>query len=171
MIPWIKSDDRLRPASLVVTAGLFSASPDLDTIFFGLIPYGHFFGHRGFFHSPFFIVATGLAVSLFLVAMVRGFGWLNALKLFVVLVAAGVSHALLDAMASAGKGVMLAYPFSTERIFLPWRPLYAPPIRVKGLSFDALLEILRHDLTLMIIIALVSLALFAGSLILRRATR
>jgi hypothetical protein len=45
--------EAVRPVGLMFSASLLAAAPDLDTIFFGLIPYGHFFGHRGFFHSPF----------------------------------------------------------------------------------------------------------------------
>jgi len=43
-----------------------SIIPDLDSIAFSLgIPYSHFFGHRGFFHSPFF----GLLLGLFFISV------------------------------------------------------------------------------------------------------
>lgn len=36
---------------------------------------------------------------------------------------------------------MLLYPFSEERIFLPWCPFHAPPIRISSLS--------RHEVQMM----------------------
>ena len=45
---------------------LCSIIPDADVVGFSFgIPYNHFFGHRGFFHSPFF----GLLMSIFVVVV------------------------------------------------------------------------------------------------------
>src|ERR1035438_8425198 len=44
--------------AIPISCGALAVAPDLDTIAmraFG-IPYGSFFGHRGFFHSPFFLI-------------------------------------------------------------------------------------------------------------------
>src|ERR1035437_2027395 len=44
--------------AIPVSCGVLAVAPDLDTLamrVFG-IPYGSFFGHRGFFHSPFFLI-------------------------------------------------------------------------------------------------------------------
>src|SRR6478672_1544268 len=42
-----------------------AAGPDVDILAFPLgIPYGSFFGHRGFFHSLFCAAVIGLAVAL-----------------------------------------------------------------------------------------------------------
>src|ERR1035441_8335416 len=43
--------------AIPISCGALAVAPDLDTFamrVFG-IPYGSFFGHRGFFHSPFFL--------------------------------------------------------------------------------------------------------------------
>ena len=41
-----------------ISAGVMAAAPDLDVYSMRLfdIPYDSFFGHRGFFHSPFFLI-------------------------------------------------------------------------------------------------------------------
>jgi inner membrane protein len=52
------------PSHFWVLAVFCSVVPDADVIGFTYgVPYGHFLGHRGFFHSPFF----GLLISFFLV--------------------------------------------------------------------------------------------------------
>jgi inner membrane protein len=84
------------------------------------IPYSSFFGHRGFFHSPFFL----LLFSSILAAMVaRRHAW-------IALVWAGcaISHPLLDALTDGGSGVMLLFPFSGERLFFPWTPIHVSPL-------------------------------------------
>ncbi len=37
------------------------------------------------------------------------------------------SHPLLDAMTSGGLGVALAWPWSEQRFFAPWRPIRVSP--------------------------------------------
>jgi inner membrane protein len=107
-----------------------SIIPDVDSIAFSIgIPYVHLFGHRGFFHSPFF----GLLWSLFFVSILfRGVkplsrGWFFYL-LFLFLLAA--SHGLLDALTNGGLGVALLSPFDQTRYFLPWRPIVVSPMGV-----------------------------------------
>src|SRR5215467_9526445 len=51
--------------AIPVSSGLLAVSPDLDTFAmraFG-ISYGSFFGHRGFFHSPFFLILLALTLA------------------------------------------------------------------------------------------------------------
>ena len=77
-----------------------SIIPDADVIGFSFgIPYAHFFGHRGFFHSSFF----GLLMSIFLVGVffrdVEIFSrrWFFYFAFFFLLSA---SHGILDAFTS-----------------------------------------------------------------------
>src|ERR1039457_934255 len=61
--------------AIPVSCGVLAVAPDLDTFamrVFG-IPYGSFFGHRGFFHSPFFLILLAVAPDLDTFAM-RVFG-------------------------------------------------------------------------------------------------
>ena len=54
------------PTQFWTLAILSSILPDADVIGFSFgIPYHHFFGYRGFFHSPFF----GLLLSIFVVSI------------------------------------------------------------------------------------------------------
>ena len=107
-----------------------SVIPDADVIafFFG-IPYGHFFGHRGFFHSPFF----GLLLSVFVVCVffrsVESFSrrWWFYTVYFSLLYA---SHGIFDALTDGGLGIALLSPFDDTRYFLPWRPILVAPIGV-----------------------------------------
>jgi hypothetical protein len=61
-----------------------------------------------------------------------------------------ISHGVLDSMTSAGLGVMLFYPWSQERVFSPWRPLPAPPVRLSDLSVERLLSIFKAELPLIL---------------------
>ena len=128
--PWL----RRCPVSLAILAAFCSVLPDADVAAFALgIPYEHPLGHRGFTHSiAFAILFAGLAAFAY-VRVAR-----NALPpsvVFLVLFAAIVSHGLLDAMTTGGKGVGLFIPFSNERYFFPFRP-----IRVSPLSAGAFID-------------------------------
>lgn len=123
----------LRPVmarwALPVTAGLWAAAPDLDTpLMFGLgIPRGSIFSHRGFFHSPFFLI---LAATL-LAAIVAGRHGRRAVAwLALMWSVSAVTHPLLDMLTDGGSGVMLLFPISTERYFFPWRPIRVSPLTI-----------------------------------------
>jgi inner membrane protein len=116
----------LRPWTIPIAAGILAAAPDLDLAgkrLFVIRNYG-FFSHRGFFHSPFFLVL----LSATLVGIVarndsrKTFVWL-----WLLLAASMVTHPLLDALTDGGAGVMLALPFSRARFFFPWHPIHAAP--------------------------------------------
>jgi inner membrane protein len=107
-----------------------STIADADVLAFSFgIPYQHFFGHRGFFHSPFF----GLLMSLFFVSIffrdieIFSKQWFFYLIFFSSLSA---SHGLLDALTNGGLGIALLSPFDHVRYFFPWRPITVSPINV-----------------------------------------
>lgn len=109
---------------------------DFDTVLWGVIPYDHFLGHRGFFHSPLFLVALSALcaalVAWFARISARTAGLLAALWAIVA-----VSHPLLDAMTDGGLGVMLLFPFNEHRYFFPWQPMRVSPIGLAGFWFAA----------------------------------
>jgi len=112
--------------AIPVTAGLFAAAPDLDTVtmFVLHIPRSSIFAHRGIFHSPaFLIVAAAIAAAL--VARNRSWPLLAA-----VWAAAAITHPLLDMLTDGGTGVMLLFPFSEERMFFAWRPIRVSPLGI-----------------------------------------
>jgi inner membrane protein len=139
--------------AIPVTAGLFAVAPDLDTwAMLALdIPRGSFFSHRGFFHSPFFLILGALAVaSLF----ARGRA---ALLLAAVWAGAAITHPLLDMLTDGGSGVMLLFPFSDARLFFPWRPIRVSPLSIARF-FDRAGPILQSELPFSAAATLVGLA-------------
>jgi inner membrane protein len=111
--------------AIPVSSGLLGVAPDLDTFVmraFG-IPFGGFFGHRGFFHSPFFLILL-CAVLAGIVAR-RAWFWLALMW-----AVSAVTHPLLDALTDGGSGVMLLFPFSDARLFFPWRPIHVSPLEI-----------------------------------------
>jgi len=123
-----------------------SIIPDADVIGFSFgIPYDHLFGHRGFFHSPFF----GLLMGIFLVGVFfRGVGifsrqWFFYFIFFFLLSA---SHGILDAFTSGGLGIALLSPFDSKRYFFPWTPIMVSPIGIKGFFSKWGLVVIKSEL-------------------------
>jgi len=107
-----------------------STIADADVIAFSFgIPYQHVFGHRGFFHSPFF----GLLMSIFFISLffrdaeVFSRRWCSYFIFFFLLSA---NHGVLDALTNGGLGIALLAPFDNTRYFFSWRPIMVSPISV-----------------------------------------
>jgi inner membrane protein len=119
---------------------------DLDGIgfLFG-IPYNHIFGHRGFFHSPFF----GLLLSVFLVSVffhsLETFSkqWFFYILFFFLL---SSSHGILDAFTNGGLGIALLSPFDNARYFFPWRPIKVSPIAIEPFFSRWGLAVIKSEL-------------------------
>jgi inner membrane protein len=121
---------------LPVTSGLLAAAPDLDLAgrrVFG-IPAASLFAHRGFFHSPFFLILLAAALAGIVARRHsrKVFFWL-----WLIWAGCMVTHPLLDALSNGGSGVMLLLPFSRARLFFPWRPIYTPPGGVENIIWRA----------------------------------
>ncbi|WP_400074768.1 metal-dependent hydrolase [Winogradskyella sp. R77965] len=98
--------------------------PDLDVLAFWFgIDYMHPFGHRGFTHSILFAVLWSVLLAFLL-------GKSRKLVFAIVLFLSTVSHGLLDAMTSGGKGVGFFIPFDNSRYFFPFREIKVSPIGV-----------------------------------------
>ena len=107
--------------------------PDADVVSFAFgVPYGSMFGHRGFTHSILFAVLFGGFVA-FLAHKFLNTG-ISFVKLFIFFSLVTFSHPLLDMLTDGGLGVGLFAPFSSERFFLPWRPIEVSPIGVRFFS-------------------------------------
>ena len=99
--------------------------PDLDVLAFNFqIPYSHPFGHRGFTHSIVFAILWSTLLSFL-------FGKSRKLIFSIVLFLSTVSHGILDAMTSGGKGVGFFIPFENSRYFFPFRGIKVSPIGVE----------------------------------------
>ena len=125
---------------------LCSIIADADVIGFSFgVPYDHFFGHRGFFHSPFF----GLVMSIFLVGVffrdVETFSrpWFFYFVFFFLLSA---SHGILDAFTNGGLGIALLSPFDSTRYFFPRTPIMVSPIGVDALFSKWGLRVIKSEL-------------------------
>ena len=113
---------QVKPITLAV-AGFCAFAPDLDVLAFRFgIPYGSEWGHRGFTHSLVFALVVGSLIGW--IASNRD-NWSRLTAWFVLSMA---SHPILDMMTNGGRGCALWWPFSPERIFLPWRPIQVSPI-------------------------------------------
>ena len=109
---------------LLLLAILSTILPDFDVIGFKFgISYLHPFGHRGFTHSVLFAV-----IWAFILMVV--FGKKDKLTWFLVIFLSTVSHGLLDAMTSGGKGVGFFIPFNNNRFFFPFREIQVSPIGI-----------------------------------------
>ena len=123
--------DAVNPKTVTACAVL-AALPDVDGLFFGVIPYAHLFGHRGFTHSLLFAALCGLlTASLFAWHewVTRAELWLYAL----LFARATVSHGILDAFTNGGLGVAFFAPFNTTRYFFPFHPIPVSPMTGGGL--------------------------------------
>ena len=120
-----KVADKKNLRLLIFLAILSSILPDTDVITFKLgIPYEHPLGHRGFSHSILFALLWAGILAFWL-------GKRDKLVYFLVLFFSTLSHGLLDAMTSGGKGVGFFIPFDNARYFFPWRPIKVSPIGIK----------------------------------------
>ena len=123
-----------------------SILPDADVIGYQYfyIPYEDFFGHRGFFHSPFFAALVSiLTVGIFFRSQ-RAFsaGWWKLVLYFFILTA---SHGLLDALTNGGRGIALLSPLTNERYFFPWRPLEVSPFSIYAFLNPRGLAVLKSE--------------------------
>jgi inner membrane protein len=134
------------PGRLWPVAVLCSVIPDADGIAFLLgIPYGHFVGHRGFLHSPFFaLLLSFLICSVFFRDV--GIFSKNWLFYFFFLFLLTASHGILDAFTNGGLGVALLSPFDNGRYFFPWTPIEVSPIGIRAFFSAWGLSVLKSEL-------------------------
>ena len=98
--------------------------PDIDVIAFNFgIPYAHPLGHRGFTHSIVFAILWGAIIALLLRKQKKSI-------VFTVIFLSTVSHGILDALTTGGKGIGFFIPFSDERFFFPLKVIKVSPIGI-----------------------------------------
>ncbi|MCU1087555.1 metal-dependent hydrolase [Stenotrophomonas maltophilia] len=154
---WCAADRGRIPPRLLVAGVIAAMLPDADVLAFALhIPYADAFGHRGASHSLLFAgVLTVLAAVLAFFGSRRPWSaqhssgsrrpWsavscqprlaptkagptvASTVQAAVFVFVCAASHPLLDAMTSGGLGVALAWPWSEQRFFAPWRPIRVSP--------------------------------------------
>ncbi|MGC1204299.1 MAG: metal-dependent hydrolase [Flavobacteriaceae bacterium] len=80
-------------------------------------------GHRGFTHSILFALLWALVLMF-------AFGKKHRLTWFLVIFLSTLSHGVLDAMTSGGRGVGFLIPFNNIRFFFPFREIKVSPIGI-----------------------------------------
>lgn len=152
------------PRRFWFAGALGSACPDLDAVgYWAGVPYGHLLGHRGLTHSPAF--AAALAATIVACAFPRRVWPHPRAPLWLYLFLAIASHGVLDATTNGGLGVAFLAPFSAERWFLPWRPIWVSPIGVRAFFTPYGLDVLVTEI---LWVWLPALGFVAGAAVLRR---
>ena len=126
-----------------------SILPDADVIgyYYLYIPYHHFFGHRGFFHSPFFAVLLSIFIVFIFYRKEVTFSkqWWKYVLYFFILTS---THGLFDALTNGGYGIALLSPITNNRFFFPWTPIEVSPLGIKGFLSQRGLAVLTNELLL-----------------------
>jgi len=127
---------------------------DIDVLAFNFgIPYEAPFGHRGFTHSILF-AALWATLLMFI------FGKLNKKTWWIVIFLSTISHGVLDAMTSGGKGVGFFIPFYNERFFFPFRDIVVSPIGIKRFFSEWGIKVLFSELKYVFLPCFIILVVF-----------
>ena len=134
-------------AKLVLLSITCSILPDADVVGYHwlYIPSYSFFGHRGFFHSPFFAALLSIVIVCIFYRKEVAFSkqwWKYVLYFFVI----GSSHGLLDAMTNGGNGIALLSPITNNRYFFPWTPIEVSPLSMKSFLSQRGISVLISEL-------------------------
>ncbi|MCB7146809.1 metal-dependent hydrolase [Stenotrophomonas maltophilia] len=171
---WCAADRGRIPAWLLAAGVVAAMLPDADVLAFALrIPYADAFGHRGASHSLLFacVLAVLAAVWAFfgsgrpwsaphssgsrrpgsavscqprLAPTQRGPTLASTVQAATFVFICAASHPLLDAMTSGGLGVALAWPWSEQRFFAPWRPIRVSPFAPQFFSARGIATLLSE---------------------------
>jgi len=137
--------DRKTYPRLGILSVICSILPDADVLAFRFgIPYEHFFGHRGFFHSLFFAFLMGMLFAAILCRSVRIFDRNNRFFFYYFFIIAA-SHGILDAFTDGGLGIALFSPFDNYRYFFPVTPLKVSPIGLQYFISSYGLSVLLNE--------------------------
>jgi inner membrane protein len=129
------------PPRLAVVGALVAVVPDVDVVgrAFGVSP-DSLLGHRGVTHSLAAALLLALAGSWLLS---RRLPWRTSLPFLSL---ASMSHGLTDMLTDGGKGIALLWPFSSARLFAPFRPVEVSPILLRGIENGKLPIVLASEL-------------------------
>ena len=131
--------DVKRAKWLVLFAVASAILPDLDVIAFNFgIPYTHPLGHRGFTHSILFALLWAIVLAFTV-------GRQSKITGFFVIFLSTISHGILDAMTSGGRGVGFFIPFDNTRFFFPFRKIQVSPIGIDKFFSDWGLQVIFSE--------------------------
>lgn len=150
---WCAADRGRIPPRLLAAGVIAAMLPDADVLAFALhIPYADAFGHRGASHSLLFacvLAALAAVWAFFGSGRPRSAGLCqprlaSTVQAAVFVFICAASHPLLDAMTSGGLGVALAWPWSEQRFFAPWRPIRVSPFAPQFFSARGIATLLSE---------------------------
>ena len=114
--------------------------PDIDVLAFKFgIAYSHPLGHRGFTHSILFAVLWSVLLSVV-------FGKSKKLIYFIILFLSTLSHGILDAMTTGGKGVGFFIPFENSRHFFSFRKIQVSPLSIQEFFSNWGIQVILSEL-------------------------
>lgn len=124
---------------LMLVAIISSILPDLDVIGFYLgIPYDSMLGHRGFSHSILF----ALIWSYLLAKTTFRHSYTLA---FPILLTCTMSHGIIDALTTGGRGIGFFIPFTGERYFFPTQMIQVSPLHIEDFWGTWGLSVVRSE--------------------------
>ena len=124
---------------LVVVAIISSMLPDLDVLgFYTGVPYESMLGHRGFTHSILFAMLWAFLLSKTI------FRYSFSLA-FPVLLTCTLSHGIIDALTTGGRGVGFFIPITGERFFFPSRFIQVSPIHISDFFGEWGIAVIRSE--------------------------
>jgi len=153
------------PARFWVLTLVCPMIPDADVISFAFgVSHDSIWSHRGVTHSIIFASVLGSLTGVLAFRKEKPFSTLILIIYFFLVT---LSHPLLDMLTNGGQGVALFAPFSSDRLFFPWRPVEVSPI---GLGFFSSrgLDVFLNEIEW---VWLPAIAVLAASLIFRRLKR
>ncbi len=130
---------------LLLAAIISSILPDVDVIGFKLgIPYSSPLGHRGFTHSILFALLWALLLMFTIGKQHKKF-W------FLVIFLSTLSHGILDAMTSGGRGVGFFIPFNNDRFFFPFRGIKVSPLGIEKFFSEWGLQVIFSEIRIIVV--------------------
>lgn len=149
---------KLQLSKRLIGAAIFAAMlPDADVIgrFLFDYPGTHPLGHRGWTHSISFAVLVG----------VMGMAGASALRAsprlaFAILFLSALSHSLTDMLTNGGRGVMLLWPLSLDKMRWPARPVEIAPLGLRGFEDGRIWQVLASEALWLIVPAIVLALLY-----------
>lgn len=124
---------------------LCAVIPDADAIgYWSGVPYDSLWGHRGITHSIFFAFLLAALVMVIFYRQEKAFtrSWW---ALYITFFFCTISHGILDAFTTGGRGVAFFAPFWDERYFFPWRVIRVSPISVTRFFSDKGIQVLKSE--------------------------
>ncbi len=134
--------DKIFTTKVLILGIVSSIIPDIDVMCFKFgIDDLHILGHRGLTHS----IAFGLVWALMLIIIFHAKDKHSKI-LFLYYSLTTISHGVFDAMTTGGAGIAFLYPFSVERLFLPFRFIQVSPIGTADFFSSWGLEVIISEL-------------------------